>query len=54
MRKPCKVRNRTRRKSSDFLVAAELLERRYAFTATPFSDEFVSAAMEAVARGEIT
>ena len=54
MRKPCKVRNRTRRRSSDFLVAAELLERRYAFTATPFSDEFVSAAMEAVARGEIT
>ncbi|MEC7709239.1 MAG: S8 family serine peptidase, partial [Planctomycetota bacterium] len=40
--------------SSDSLIAAELLERRYAFTATPLFDEFTSAAMEAVARGELT
>ena len=54
MRKPRKVRSRTQRRSSESLVTAELLERRYALTATPFSDEFSSAAMEAVARGEIT
>jgi subtilisin family serine protease len=54
MRKPRKVRSRTQRRSSESLVTAELLERRYALTATPFSDEFASAAMEAVARGEIT
>ena len=54
MRKPRKVRSRTQRRSSESLITAELLERRYALTATPFSDEFASAAMEAVARGEIT
>ena len=54
MQKPRKVRSRTQRRSSESLIAAELLERRYALTATPFSDEFASVAMEAVARGEIT
>ena len=54
MRKPRRVRTRSENYSSDSLIAAELLERRYAFTATPLFDEFTSAAMEAVARGELT
>ena len=54
MRKPRKARTRSENYSSDSLIAAELLERRYAFTATPLFDEFTSAAMEAVARGELT
>ena len=54
MRKLRKARTRSERNRSDSLIAAELLERRYAFTATPLFDQFTSAAMEAVARGELT
>ena len=54
MRKLRKARTRPERNRSDSLIAAELLERRYAFTATPLLDQFTSAAMEAVARGELT
>ena len=54
MRKLRKARTRSERNRSDSLIAAELLERRYAFTATPLLDQFTSAAMEAVARGELT
>ena len=54
MRKPRKARTRSEKDRSDSLIAAELLERRYAFTATPLFDQFTSVAMEAVARGELT
>ena len=54
MRKLRKARTRSEKNRSDSLIAAELLERRYAFTATPLLDQFTSAAMEAVARGELT
>ncbi len=54
MRKLRKARTRSEKNRSDSLIAAELLERRYALTATPLLDQFTSAAMEAVARGELT
>ena len=49
MRKPRKAHTRSENHLSDSLIAAELLERRYALTATPLFDQFTSAAMEAVA-----